>query len=119
VALQENHSLGKNTFVLLRRHEAKDSVPFTSGELRHRCLLAKTTKLFGLGIRVDFPTSVEPIGLKKKFLTEGTKPPRPLESEMVKHGRYYETGRIGAEVSFSILSKMLGVDGLILNEPAR
>jgi hypothetical protein len=81
--------------------------------------LRKPFKLFRSGTLVDFPTSVKPIGLEKEFLVEGTKPLGPLESEMVKHGRYYGTGRIGAEVSYSIPSKMLGADGLILNEPAR
>lgn len=38
---------------------------------------------------------------------------------MIDHADFYESGRIGAEITYSILKKKLGVNNLILNEPGR
>jgi hypothetical protein len=58
-------------------------------------------------------------GLEKRFRVEEVLPMRETEAAMVRHGRYYESGRIGAEITYTIVSNALGIDGLILNEPAR
>ena len=46
-------------------------------------------------------------------------PRRELEQMIVRHADWYETGRIGAEITYSILKEKMGVRGLILHEPGR
>jgi len=74
--------------------------------------------LFDLGNPQDFPRNIEPLGLEKKFRMENIRPIRPLETAIIENGRYYETGRIGAEITYSIVSEKLGAKDLIINEPA-
>lgn len=55
--------------------------------------------------------------LRPDFLME-VNPVRELESNMLTHGSAYDHGTVGAEVAFSIASKMLMNDQLLILEPA-
>lgn len=81
--------------------------------------LRRPSCLFNLGSTQDFPRNLEPPGLEKKFRMGNVSPLRSLEAAIIEHGSYYETGRIGAEIAYSIVSEKMGAKDLILNEPAR
>ena len=55
----------------------------------------------------------------RSFLVRGVKPHRGLEQMMVQHADCYETGRIGAEIAYSILKGKLGIHSLVIHEPNR
>ncbi len=81
--------------------------------------LQEPSQVYHLGEATDFPSRVEPGGIEKKFCIKNIRLLRPMERAIIKHGNYYENGRIGAEISYAIVRSKLGVDDLILNEPAK
>lgn len=81
--------------------------------------MGKPSALFELGEIVDFASGVDTPGLEKRFRVEEVRPVRAMETAMIWHGRCYEAGRIGAEISYAIVSEILRAGDLILNEPAR
>ncbi len=81
--------------------------------------LEEPSQIYALGETTDFPICVEAGGIDKKFCVENTSLLRPTERAIVKHGNYYENGRVGAEISYAIVRRILGVDNLLLNEPAK
>jgi hypothetical protein len=81
--------------------------------------MEKPSVLFRLGKIIDFPRNIETPGLEKRFLINQVNPVREMEAAMIQHGRHYEAGRVGAEISYTIVREALGKENLILNEPAR
>ena len=55
----------------------------------------------------------------RSFLVRDVRPHRNLEQMLVQHADCYETGRVGAEVAYSILKTKLGICDLVIHEPGR
>jgi len=81
--------------------------------------LEDPSKLYSLGRCVAVSNGVEADWAGRAFLVKDVTPRRGLEALMIRHADFYETGRIGAEITHSILKNKLGVKDLILSEPGR
>jgi hypothetical protein len=130
--LQLHHDGYKRAWVSLgKRGSSKVSLLSFDGlrfRLRYRwahgtygtAIYVKTPEqLYSLGRYEDFPASIDVGWAEKKFHLINTQPLRELERMMVRYAGFYETGRIGAEVAYSIMKEKLRVGDLILNEPGR
>jgi len=76
--------------------------------------------LYQVGEASDLPLdSYNIVGVDRLSAIEGVAPVRPLEMRVAATGSYYERGRLGAEIAYTIIQKKLGCKGLVLQEPAR
>jgi hypothetical protein len=81
--------------------------------------LQDPSQLYSLGGFGVVPEGIEIGWAGRTFFVRGVRPARKLERAIVESARFYGTGRIGAEITYSILSNKLGIRGLVLNEPGR
>lgn len=81
--------------------------------------LQDPTPLYSMGEFGTIPEGIQMGWEERSFLVRDVLPVRELERVMIESARFYETGRIGAEITYSILSDKLGIRGLVLNEPGR
>lgn len=81
--------------------------------------LRDPSELYLLGSCVTTPDDIRLDWAAKAFLVKRVIPQRGLERMMVQHADFYETGRIGAEITYSILKDKLGIRNLVLNEPGK
>jgi len=76
--------------------------------------------LYQLGEMSELPLDAYDVaGVDGLWLVEYVEPIRALERTMVMHGLCYDLGRVGAEIAYSIMRRKLGLDDVILQEPAR
>lgn len=134
VVIRLNHDGNRRTFLGVRMHRKNFRVRFMSFDgVRLRFLyeyypgLSSTTVylkepslLYRLGEMTELPLDYYNIAaVDKMSLVESVKPLRKLETEMVNHGSNYETGRLGAEIAYTIVGEKLGHKESVLQEPAR
>jgi hypothetical protein len=81
--------------------------------------LKDPSQLYTLGRFKSVPEESAVGWAERIFRVSDTRPVRDLERMMVRHADFYETGRIGAEIAYSILKDKLRIHGLVLNEPGR
>src|SRR5207249_9438397 len=134
VVIRLNHDGNRRTFLGVRMHRKNFRVRFMSFDgVRLRFLyeyypgLSSTTVylkepslLYRLGEMTELPLDYYNIAaVDKMSLVESVKPLGKLETEMVNHGSNYETGRLGAEIAYTIVGEKLGHKESVLQEPAR
>lgn len=89
------------------------------GESSSVVYLNKPSMLYALGELVEAPPRYMLPGVERAYLVNRIEPIRTLERQMLRHGLNYEIGRMGAEISYAIISKKFGCSNLVLSEPAR
>ncbi|MDG6902057.1 MAG: hypothetical protein JRM80_08865 [Nitrososphaerota archaeon] len=130
--LQLHHNGHRRAWISLGRHKSAKVMllSFDGFRLRVRyrqgrrwygtvVYLENPVRLYSLGGYEEVPRSIELPWADKAFLLRDVRPLRGLERMMVRHADFYETGRIGAEITYSLLTERLGIRGLILNEPGK
>jgi hypothetical protein len=130
--LQLHHNGHKKAWVSLNKRKAAKIKQLTFDGFRLRVryggrsrrygtviYLEDPSKLYSLGACVAITNGVKVDWAGRAFFVKKVTPRRGLEAMMVQHADFYETGRIGAEIAYSILKDKLEMKNLILNEPGR
>lgn len=75
--------------------------------------------LYDVGEMDEAPLHFHMSGAKRTYFIDHIALLRALELNLLKHGTNYEVGRVGAEISYSIIRERFGCKSLVLSEPAK
>jgi hypothetical protein len=93
---------------------------YSVGELASTTVyLKRPSVLYRLGELVEIPNRFHFNGIHRLYFIDSVEILKEYEREMVEHGRHYQTGRIGAEIAYSIVTEKFGCPNLVLEEPGR
>lgn len=81
--------------------------------------LGDPSVLYTLGETAPYQIPSDVSGTTSAFEINSVKLNRPLENIMLNGGTTYDSGRLGAEIAYTIAKEKLGLEDVVMNEPSQ